>query len=637
MADSVAPSSRIDELRASGNLPSPKGVALEILRLSHTENVSNADIVRVLKADPALAGRVLRAANSATLGLRRPIVSLGDAVMMLGLPIVRQLVLGFSLVTQYRGGSCTAFDYQRFWSESLVCGLAAQLVATRLRVAAPEELFACGLLSQVGRLALATVFPVEYSALLSQYGTAPETDLRLLEQQSFATDHIEVTVNMLQDWGLPGIFLHAVAAHEDPEQSQLEEGSRLFLIAHALHFARALCEVSFGVEADRALLGPRAVRKAIRIGLDVDTINQLSDTLAQQWADWAPLLELPAVDILPITDTNESVPGAGPELAGAADYPLRILAVDDDPAILTVLRGLLTAAGHTVTTVGSGKEALEAAVRFHPQLVIADLNMPQMDGIELCRALRSSQIGKSMHMLVLTAFEDEEHLVQAFEAGVDDYMVKPLRPRTLSARLRAAQRLLHMQEEHERHVAEMRSLASELALNNRRLQQAAMTDSLTGLPNRRCAIDRLEQEWAGARRRGSPLSCIVIDVDHFKTVNDTYGHDAGDALLRHIAGVLRSSARLPDAVCRIGGEEFIVICPDTVIADAHKLAERLRAAVSGNALKFDALQLSCTISLGAASADAAINSPTDLLRKADQAVYLAKKDGRNITRLARAG
>jgi two-component system cell cycle response regulator len=286
--------------------------------------------------------------------------------------------------------------------------------------------------------------------------------------------------------------------------------------------------------------------------------------------------------------------------------------------------------------VSNGKEALAVVARFKPQLLVTDWAMPQMGGVELCRTLRARQIGQSMHMLILTDQEDEEHLAQAFEAGADDYLMKPLQSRTLMARLRSAQRLLRIQDERERHVVQMRSLASELAVNNRRLQHTAMTDALTGLQNRRFAFEHLEQEWATAVRQGSALSCIVIDVDHFKTINDTYGHDAGDTVLRHLASVLRDTVRLPDAVCRIGGEEFLVICPNTALADAFKAAERVRAAVNSSVVKLNGVSVKCTVSLGAAAVDTTVGSANELFCKADQAVYRAKREGRNTTRLALA-
>jgi diguanylate cyclase (GGDEF)-like protein len=620
-------SSPIAVLRAGGKLPSPEGVAVEILRLSCRDLVSGTDIVRVLQADPALAGRVLRAANGAALGLRRRIASLADAVMLLGVPLVRQIVLGFSLVSKYRNGACETFDYGGFWARSLLCGLAARRVATHLNVAAAEELFTCGLLSQVGKLALATVFPKEYAQLLLQHAAAPQAELCAMERDSFGTDHSELTVAMLRDWGLPQIYLEAVNVLEAPEKTEAEEGSRLYLIAHILHFADALGEAGFG--DGPSVSGVK--RKAIRLGLDAETVDELGKNLREQWTEWAHLLELPLLDAALVNDDRPEVD------AGLTDaVALRVLAVGDDPAMLNVLCELLNFAGHTVATARGMDEALAVAVKLRPQLLIADWDLPGKEGIELCRALRASDMGQSISMLIVTGSEDEERLAQVFEAGVDDYLVKPLHPRMLAARLRPVQRLQRLEQERERHATEVRSLAAELALNNRRLQQAAMTDALTGLPNRRSALDRLEQAWAGSRSRGIPLSCIVVDVEELRSVNPSRGHEAGDALLRHVAAVLRQSARQRDAVCRIGDRKFCVICTDTAPAAAGMVAERLRTAISASPLQFDARNLLCNISCGVASMEASMDSSMELFSRADQAVETAKQEGHGTSRLSLA-
>jgi two-component system cell cycle response regulator len=630
MSNISTPGSPIDALRTSGKLPSPEGVAIEVLRLSCEELVSNAEIVRVLQADPALAGRVLRAANGAALGLRRQIASLADAVMLLGLPIVRQIVLGFSLASKYRNGACEAFDYRQFWARSLLCGLAARRVATHLNVAAPEELFTCGLLSHVGKLALATVFPKEYAQLLQQHAAAPQTELGVMEQQCFGTDHTGLTVAMLQDWGLPQIYLQAVGALEAPEKIEADEGSRLHLVTHILHFADTFGEAGLGEDQPASVVR----RKAIRLGLDAEAVAELCKELREQWAEWAQLLELPPLDIT----LEEGIAESQPESASkpADTLALRVLAVGDDHVMLNLLCELLNSTGHTVATARGRDEALAVAVKYRPQLLIADWDRSGKEGIELCRALRASAMGQSIHILIVTGSGDEESLVQAIEAGVDDYIVKPLHPRMLAARLRPVQRLQRLERERERQVTEVRSLAAELALNNRRLQQAAMTDTLTGLPNRRSALDRLEQAWAGSRSRGVPLSCIVVEVGALRPVSESCGPEASDALLRHVAAVLRQSARQRDAVCRIGDQKFCIICTNTSPADAGMVAERLRTAVAASPLRFDAWNLACSISYGIAGMEASIDSSMTLFSKADQALEAAKKEGHSVSHLSLA-
>jgi diguanylate cyclase (GGDEF)-like protein len=190
-------------------------------------------------------------------------------------------------------------------------------------------------------------------------------------------------------------------------------------------------------------------------------------------------------------------------------------------------------------------------------------------------------------------------------------------------------RVIRLQEEARRDNENMRRFAAELAVANRRLQQAALTDPLTGLPNRRYAMDRLDQEWAASSRSNRPLACLMIDFDRFKQINDTHGHDMGDLVLRQASTLLRKEARTEDVICRMGGEEFLVISPDTTLAAALHLGERLRAAIARTGFTSGTVHCSGTISVGAAQRDAGMLSIDELIKAADNALYLAKSTGRD--------
>jgi len=210
-------------------------------------------------------------------------------------------------------------------------------------------------------------------------------------------------------------------------------------------------------------------------------------------------------------------------------------------------------------------------------------------------------------------------------------------PSTISAkglrtRLRAAQRLVHLQAAWEKDRTQLRQIAAELAVANRRLANAALTDLLTGLPNRRSAMDQLEQAWSAASRSGLALAVMVVDIDHFKQINDTYGHAAGDMVLREAAATLRASARREDCVCRIGGEEFLVICPNTDLNSAMKSAERLRANMAAKRMAIGQTEKTLTVSIGVARREPATIDIDALVSAADQALYAAKAAGRNQTR-----
>jgi diguanylate cyclase (GGDEF)-like protein len=311
------------------------------------------------------------------------------------------------------------------------------------------------------------------------------------------------------------------------------------------------------------------------------------------------------------------------------------LVVDDDETTLTVLKRLLQTLGHQVHTADNGRAALELALEVHPQMVIADCVMPEMDGIALTRALRETLFGRSLYILVLTRVDDDEKLIEALDAGADDFIAKPPRPRVLEARLRAGQRVIQLQREIEQDREEIRHFAAELAVTNRRLQQAALVDPLTEFPNRRYAMERLDQEWAAASRSKRPLACMMIDVDSFKHVNDRYGHEAGDAVLQKTAEVLKRSARAHDVICRIGGDEFLVICPDTEVEAALQCGERLCSAVAATIVEYSSHRFKGSVSVGVASRDPGMPDPKAMIRAADHAMYAAKSGGRGRASLHR--
>jgi two-component system cell cycle response regulator len=647
---SIIDKSKFEELKASGMLPSPKGVALAVMQLAQRENTTHAELARTIKTDPALAGRIVKAANTANMHGRRPIASVPDALVVLGLNTVRSLALGFSLVANCRNGGCTRFNYDEFWSRSLVTALAVQAITVRSRAAPPEETFLLGLLSRIGCLALATVYPVEYATTLEKLGDQPFVELAAIERDQFAMDHNELTVALMADWGLPKVLVEPVFHHETPETGRYTEGSRAHVLVHSLAVASFIAEICLAPESARRAMLPNLFLLATRIGLDSEVATTIADHTLREWREWGRLLDVKTHEVGSLAalaraedKAPDAKPGGGAPAAGAvaaaqpqasdpdAAQKLRFLVVDDDRSIQLLLKKLLSASGHIVHTASNGKEALAVAMETRPHLIITDWIMPEMDGVSFCRALRQTKIGRSVYLLLLTSMEAEARLVEAFEAGVDDYVVKPINPRVLTARLRAGQRTIRLQQEVEGDREEIRRFAAELAMTNRRLQQAALMDPLTEVPNRRYAMDRMQQEWSAADRNERPMACMVIDVDHFKSVNDTHGHDVGDTVLRRVAETLKHTARMQDVIARLGGEEFLVLCPNTDTAAAAQCAERLRQAVQQLRVPIGAGTLQVTISIGVAALDGEMLGPDAMIKAADQAVYAAKQSGRNRT------
>ncbi|HVY06188.1 MAG TPA: diguanylate cyclase [Burkholderiales bacterium] len=622
---------RFRELKADGRLPSPSGVALRLLELLRQEDVPIEDIAHAMQADPALSGRLIRFANMAFSGPRRPVVSVTEAIQRSGLDVVRQIVLGFSLLAHNRTGACRSFDYSRFWSRSLATAIAANSLCLRVRAAPAEEAFSCGLLADVGSLALATLYPKEFAALLDAHRGESGRVLAESERREFKTDHAELGAAMHEDWRLPRLYVEALQHHENPDAAKVVQGSRDYLLLYMLSLAAGIGSYCVSGEIERKALVPGLVLMAAKIGLDADVLGTGVDHVVAEWREWGKLLEVKTQDVAafeqharppeaPDPDRTKPQPGA---------MAMSILIADDDPTIRVTLEHLLRQQGHRVAVAVDGREALTLAIEVKPQLVISDWVMPELDGVALCRRLRETQEGRRMYFILLTGMTDDEELVEGFEAGADDYVTKPLNARVLTARLRAAERVIRMQEETQRDTENLRKFATELALTNRRLQQAALTDALTGLPNRRHLIERLNQERAIASRNQRPFALMMIDVDAFKQVNDAHGHDAGDQLLVRIAALLRQEARVEDIVGRLGGDEFVVICPGANLAMGVRLADRLRQSIAQFVLQLGNQSVQVTISVGVSQQDTAPTVADDILQRADAALYRAKREGRN--------
>ncbi len=661
-----------DELKTTGKLPSPSGVALRIMELCRKDDVGVPELAKVVQADPALTGRLVKFANSAMAGPRRPVVAIADAIRVLGMNTVRQLALGFSVLGQHRAGACPAFDYAVFWSRSLASAIGANALCLRTRAAAADEAFTCGLLLRVGSLALASLYPEGYGDVLKNNAETPD---RLLEyeRKQLSTDHLEITAALLEEWMLPRLFVNAVYHHEAPQEGQYPDGSRESILCNVMQLASVIgtfCTVS---DPERRQMLPDMVFGAARVGIDAEALSMLMDQVVIEWQEWGKILEVRTSDIAPfhaiaeaardgelvdrpptLTVVNGGVSGPGTPAAappaavvvekgviaaapGATADSLRILVVDDDATILHIVSRLLMDQGHDVTTARDGQEALRAAMREHPQLIICDWMMPEMDGVTLCRALRETQEGRHIYFLLLTGLEKEEHLVEAFAAGVDDFVSKPVSAKVLLARLRAGQRVIRLQQEAARDSQSLRRFATELAVANRRLRQAALTDPLTGLPNRRYAMERLEQEWSAATRNQRTFTVMMVDIDRFRSVNDAFGHDAGDQVLRHVAMALRKAARSEDVICRLGGEEFLVVSPDTPLPAAIRLAERLRQAVCSAAPQPGASAQPLSVSIGVAERSPTMLKPDELLKAADEVLFHAQRLGGNRIQAAGQG
>jgi diguanylate cyclase (GGDEF)-like protein len=614
-------------------LPSPHGVAIAILEASQRDSTGIADIAELVASDPALSGRLLQLANAAALG--GGVTSVHQAVGRLGLDATKNLALGFSVVDQHSNGRCTHFPYKKFWTQSLLMAHVMRELASAVYMGSADELFTCALLARIGCLGLATAFPVEYAAVLSTGLT--EEQLLAREVADLGIHHIDVSAALLSEWGVPELLVGPVLLHETPRGFETVSPPRIALITRALHVAYRVAVMACTPDTADLLACEELQEFGSAYGLQPAALEVLLHNAVSQSVAWADILQIRLLDFSILYHPSHSAPVSDP-YPQTATTQLRILIVDDEPIVRTLLETWLKVeGGHSLKSAADGAEALVLAESFLPQIIITDWRMPVMNGLELCKALRRSDWGQNIYVLMLTAADDDNDLVRAFDAGVDDYLNKPLNRKALGARLKAAWRYVHMRDTWMRDNARLARSASELALSNRRFQLASLTDALTGIPNRRAGQGALIQAISSAQRYGIPLCVISIDIDHFKTINDQYGHLVGDEVLQLIGSTLQQAARKEDTVCRWGGEEFFIVAPNISLSEGAIAAERFRKFVENQTLTTERASLSVTISLGVACLDLDSKGKDQLLMESDQALYAAKRGGRNRVAVSELG
>jgi diguanylate cyclase (GGDEF)-like protein len=287
---------------------------------------------------------------------------------------------------------------------------------------------------------------------------------------------------------------------------------------------------------------------------------------------------------------------------------LRVLLVDDDPAILRMLKVCLERAGYEVDQAHDGGQALEAIEAQCPDFLITDWEMPVVNGLELCRRVRDLSLPRYVYILVVSIYSAPDEIIHGLEAGADDFVVKPVHTGELLARLRSGARRLALEH---------------------RLQHSSRTDSLTGLMNQAAFYDSLEKEWHRAGRYHLPLSCVMLDLDYFKRINDTHGHLVGDLVLRAVGKLLQAGGRGSDSLCRYGGEEFCAFLPETDEAQAALWAERLRGHLAELTIPAAGQEIRITGSFGVAQRHDGLQKSGDLVDQADQALLCAKQSGRD--------
>lgn len=294
----------------------------------------------------------------------------------------------------------------------------------------------------------------------------------------------------------------------------------------------------------------------------------------------------------------------------------KILVADDSTMHTRLVKEILSSQSCTLLFAKDGREAIDLFAEHLPQLVITDWLMPKIDGLELCRRIRADFPEVYSHLMLLTCNDEKENVITGLQAGADDYLSKPFHAGELLARVGVGRRIVELHRE--------------IQTKNRQLEEMALTDSLTGLPNRRAIEVWAPRQISAAVRYNFPIWVVMMDLDLFKTINDTYGHKGGDAVLQGFAEILKSTTRSSDICGRVGGEEFLLALTHVERKNLVPVIERIRLNVEQKEFLYHGKVMRVTASFGVAGLDP--KNPTDfasLIAAADAALYAAKRNGRN--------
>jgi two-component system, cell cycle response regulator len=299
---------------------------------------------------------------------------------------------------------------------------------------------------------------------------------------------------------------------------------------------------------------------------------------------------------------------------------IKIIVADDSRVSRTLIEQALVKGNYDLLWARNGREAIRLFIEHHPIIVVTNWEMPDLSGIDLCREIRRQQ-RSFVYVILLTANSQKQQIIEGLTAGADDYLTKPFDAGELLARVAVGRRFAE--------------LYRDIETKNQLLEELARTDSLTGLPNRRAVEEWSTRQISGAARHGYPIWITIADLDNFKAINDNYGHEAGDLVLKRIAEIIKTNTRFSNLCGRLGGEEFVIVFSQVDRHGARKALERLRMEIEAEVFKFSGVTVSVTASFGVAGfQNTKPPGYADLLRQADEALYVAKQSGRNRIQFA---
>jgi two-component system cell cycle response regulator len=500
------PTPIIEKIKTADNLPSLPTVAIQVLQMTQADDVSLADIARVIQQDPALTVKVLKVVNSSLFGMSRRISSVQQAMVVLGLRTVKVMVLSFSLVDTLKDRRNSTFDYTGYWRRSLTTAVAAKSLAERVRPEYAEEAFVCGLLCDIGTLAAYHCARDMYLPVLQRY-EAEHQPLQNIERIMLGVTHEAVSMELLDYWGLPESLCLPVSSHHAPISEALPQDEPVADLCRILRAAAMVADL-----------------------FCTDTQARHLETCKTRIRDDLPIQE-----------------------------PLLNKALEDLDNHVKETASLFSLA---IGPTRSYEEIQAEAV------------------VQLARLSMAAELERAQ----------------------------------IAQREQAA-----------------RQKVEQLNSRNRELAERVVTDSLTKVGNRAAFEERLAEDCRAARMAGTSLGLILLDLDRFKRLNDTFGHQVGDEALRQVGNCLNRLASPTRFPARYGGEEFALIVSDCAPATFRNLAEDLRLSVQALSIPFGLKRISITISIGAVllEPDDPNLNPKAIIKRADECLYEAKHTGRN--------
>ncbi|MDE2623373.1 MAG: diguanylate cyclase [Betaproteobacteria bacterium] len=597
------------QIQALGQLPSPSHTALRLFSLLQSPDSGLKEIAAVVKSDPTLTVRLLRLANRPGNGSVRPAVAVEEALVRLGLNAAVHLAAGLSVLDNAltnHDGEVAA--YIILCRRSLAAAVVSEWLCGQPGVpAGSAEMFTCALLARVGQLALLRFYPDAYSGFLGN-GVRPE-ELLHLERQHFGVDHVAINTALLHDWGFPGVLVDVIRMAE-VGQDDLGTQDRKAIMAQILRASWDIAPHLVDQSCDEVLLPHmRDILVLLGVSQSQEGLQKAATQVRHCWQLWS--------EDRGLGGTPEENPGAvatgQPGVLGMALF----LAPDrPHPEWVTALEG----AGYRMQVAPSFEAAARQLSTGQADLLLAAHDAAQR---EAHAPLLEALVGSHGHAVILLQDQpDEVEQARLLALGIDAVLPCSAGTELVTAQVGRAAQHVRMQMTLEAERASHRRILSQLAVTTRKLHRQTLTDPLTGLANRRMADAFLKRHWAQAERRQTPLGCLLIDLDDFKQINDAHGHDAGDRVLVELAGILKRQVRQEDLAVRLGGDEFLMICPLAREADLEVLCKRLLAAAARLNLETGPL----SFSTGIAERDPHVmKTPEDLLRAADQKLMRVKR------------